>query len=118
MDAINTHIRLATALTKLLDSQFKFLNFRFGLDPLIGLIPGIGDIITFLLSFYLVWIGMQMKLPEKEIETMIRNVVFDFILGLIPVIGDIGDFVFKANAKNLKILKRYQYSSVIEGIII
>ena len=70
-----------------------------------------------ILSFYLVWIAYQLKIPQDKINEMIGNVVVDFVIGLIPFLGAVGDVFFKANTKNLKILKKY-YVPTIDGEII
>lgn len=98
-----------------MDEQFKIGGFSFGLDPLLDFIPGIGDVLAFLLSFYIVWIAKQAQVPEREIAVMIRNISIDFVIGLIPIVGYAGDFVFKANMRNLKILEKYLSPS---GVII
>lgn len=113
---MDSHIKVAEALVQLLDNKFHFLGLRFGLDPLLGLIPGIGDFISAVISFYLVWIGVQMKMPKEKINEMIQHIITDFILGVIPIVGDVSDFVYKANEKNLKILK--EYAAIIEGQLI
>jgi hypothetical protein len=102
------HLQYAQSLADLLDNKFKILGFRFGLDPLIGLVPGIGDVIGLVLSAYIVWVAVQMKVPQDKIAMMLGNILFDFVIGLIPVLGEIGDFVVKANSKNLEILKRHR----------
>ena len=104
---MNKHLKFAVALSELLDNKFKVGRFSFGIDPLIGWIPGLGDVIGASLSFYLVWIGLQMKLPAPKIARMIGNIFIDLVLGLIPIVGDVSDFFYKANLKNLDILKQY-----------
>lgn len=104
---MQSHLKLATFLAKLLDSQFKLFGIRFGLDFLLGLIPGIGDFISFCLSSYIVWIGYQLKLPMHAIVRMIALVVFDFLIGTIPVLGDILDLGIKANLRNLETIEKY-----------
>jgi hypothetical protein len=109
------HVRIATTIADLLDNRFKILGIKFGLDPLLGLIPGIGDFIALLFSFYIIWIGLRMKLPEEQLARMVQNVILDFVIGLVPVLGDVSDFVFKANTKNIEILKKYTATNVVEG---
>lgn len=115
---MHRHLQLATIITELLENRFNFLGLKFGLDPLLGLIPGIGDFIGLFLSLYLLWIGVRMNLPSEKISKMFSNIVFDFVLGLIPVVGDVGDFVFRANSKNLEILRSHMHSPIVEGEII
>lgn len=115
---IEHHLKIAEYLAHLLDHQFKIGKFRFGLDPIIGFVPGFGDAISFLLSWYFVWIAIHMKLPIHKISHMIGNIVFDFLFGIIPVLGDIADFTYKANSRNLKILKSHVQKPIIEGEVI
>jgi hypothetical protein len=112
---MNSHLKTATNLTHILENQFQIGRFKFGLDPILGLIPGGGDLITAILSFYIVWIGIQMHLPGHKITQMISNIVVDFLLGLIPILGDASDFIFKANTKNLKILHDFAPTEFYEG---
>lgn len=114
---MNWHFQIAQTLTKLLDTQFGLGRFRFGLDPLLGLIPGLGDAVSLLVSIYIVWIAVELRLPQERISRMLSNVFVDFILGLVPVVGDISDFAFKANSRNLEILKDYAPGRLFEGEI-
>jgi len=115
---MNKHYLFARSLANLLDSKFKLGKYSFGLDPLLDFIPGLGTVISFLLSLYIVWVGIQMKVPQKEIRRMIFNVVVDFILGLIPIIGYVGDFFYKANIRNVAILERYATRKILDAEII
>ncbi len=112
---INSHLALARDLTRMLDSQFKIGGFRFGLDPILGLIPGGGDIVSLALSLYIVWIAVQMRVPGDKLAAMLGNVTYDFFVGFIPILGDIHDFTFKANTKNLKILQEFAPGGVFDG---
>lgn len=102
------HYVIAENIAKLLDGQFTAFGFRFGLDPIIGLLPGAGDIVTTAFSLYLVWVGLQTGLPSHQIGRMILNIAIDFAVGFIPIIGDIFDFAYKANSKNFEILKQHR----------
>ena len=117
---MSTHLKTARILADLLDNRFEFLGFRFGLDPIIGLIPFVGDFVSFFLSAYIIWIAHQVGVSHKSIIHMWRNVFIDFILGLIPFIGDISDLFYKANQKNLALLEAHIISSakVVEGEIV
>ena len=112
------HLDTAEDIANFLDGRFKFFKIRFGMNGIFGLIPFVGDAITAFLSFYLVWIGIQMRLPGHAISEMIANIATNFFIGLIPVVGDFADFFHKANFKNLKILKQYAKGHVIEGKIL
>lgn len=104
----------AELMVQVLDEQFKFGRFKVGLDPIIGLIPGVGDVISTMLSFYIVWVAKELQVPQKHINKMIGNIMTDFLIGLVPFVGDIADFAFKANVKNLEILKKYAVLDIVE----
>ncbi|RIJ30979.1 DUF4112 domain-containing protein [Henriciella algicola] len=96
-------------LAKLLDTQFKLpgTNFRFGLDGIIGLIPGIGDTVSGGLGLYIIHRARQEGASGGLIAKMIWNLLVDTVLGAIPLVGDLFDFAHKANAKNARLLQEY-----------
>lgn len=112
------HLKAAEVMADFLDGRFKFFKIRFGMNGIFGLIPVVGDFVVTFLSLYLVWIGIQMRLPGAEISKMLSNILTNFIIGLVPVVGDFVDFFHHANLNNLKILKQYAKSNVIEGELI
>lgn len=114
---LKAHLTLAGKLVDILESKFSFMGMRFGLDPLLGLVPGIGDFLGFIFAAYIVWIGIRMELPKEKISRMVFNVVADLVIGAIPILGDIGDFAFKANGMNLKILHEHA-DKYVEGQLI
>src|SRR5437870_11670968 len=82
-------------LANLLDDIFRVpgTNIRFGLDPLIGLIPGLGDFITGAMSFLILYGAWQRGLPRVTIARMFANVAIDSLVGIVPVAGDLFDAV-------------------------
>jgi hypothetical protein len=112
------HLKTAAILANLLDNKFKVLDIKFGIDPILGLIPGGGDLVSLILALYIVWIGIKMELPQDKIARMIGNVILDFGIGLVPVLGDVADFAFKSNIMNLEILKQHKEKDIIEGEIV
>lgn len=106
---IPKELEYAEKLVGLMDDQFKipFVNFRFGLDPIIGLIPFAGDVITFLISFLIVIALFRNGVPRSIILTMVANIILDLLIGGVPVIGDVWDFFNKANRKNLKLARKH-----------
>ena len=100
------HLTVVRKITKLLETKFSVWKFKFGLDPILGLLPGLGDIISAILSFYIVFVAIIHKIPVLKILHMVFNIGFDLIIGAIPLIGDALDFVIKPNIKNLKILEK------------
>lgn len=111
---VEHHIAAAKSLTFLLENRFHVFGFRFGLDPVLGLAPWIGDIITALLSLYIVWIGVKVGVPQKHIDRMVRNLLLDFVIGVIPIVGTVGDFLFRSNSRNLQIILEH-YNKAVEG---
>jgi hypothetical protein len=101
---MDRHLKIATYLADLLDTKYKVGKLKFGLDPVLGLIPGLGDLIPALLGLYIVGIGIRMELPNEKVAAMVANLFVDFVLSVIPVVGDVSDFIFKANTKNLEII--------------
>jgi hypothetical protein len=99
-------IKIAENIVNLLENKFKIWGYKFGFDPIIGLIPVVGDIIPLAISLYLVWIAYTEKVSSRVIGKMSLLILADFIIGLIPVVGDAADFVFRAHLKNLEILKK------------
>jgi hypothetical protein len=96
-------------LAKLMDSQFRIpgTDFRFGLDGLIGLIPGAGDLSTFAVSGYMVLILAQNGASGYVLARMIVNILIDAIVGSVPLIGDLFDIAFKANMRNLRLMQEH-----------
>lgn len=95
-----------------LDSAVRIpgTQVRLGLDPLIGLIPLIGDSISALLSCYILNEAAQMGVPRSVLIRMGINIVLDATLGAIPLIGDIFDVTWRANRRNIQLLQDYQAS--------
>jgi hypothetical protein len=99
----------ARALTRLLDSAARVpgTSFRFGLDPVLGLVPGLGDVAGAALSGYVVVLASRLGAPKTVIVRMLGNVVIDTVGGTIPVIGDLFDAGWKSNSRNLALLERH-----------
>jgi hypothetical protein len=97
------------ALAKLLDVAFIVpgTNVRYGIDGLIGLIPVIGDIITTAISLWLVREARALGAPWHLTMRMLGNVALDGVVGAVPLIGDAFDVMFRANIRNVKLLRRW-----------
>lgn len=118
MNSLYKQLRIARYITYLLDNRFGFGKFKFGLDPILGLIPGFGDVFISGFAFYLVWLAIQLNVPAHVVRQMIRNIIIDMILGFVPFFGDIIDFAYKASSKNMKLLEQYvpnEYLNIEEG---
>jgi len=94
--------------------RIPFTNFRFGLSPLIGLIPVAGDFAGLILSLYVLYEARKIGASGKIQRKMIRNMLIEFIGGLLPVIGDAFDAIYKANTKNTELLRNYLYDQLGE----
>jgi hypothetical protein len=90
-------------LAYLMDGAIPIGRWSIGLDPLIGLIPGIGDLIGALISMIIVARAVQVGVPRVAVARMLTNIAVDTVVGSIPVFGDAFDFGFKSNLKNLRI---------------
>ncbi|MFN3232790.1 MAG: DUF4112 domain-containing protein [Alphaproteobacteria bacterium] len=100
-------------LASLLDDQFAIpgTSIRFGLDGLLGLIPVIGDFATFLLSLYIVIRAHRLGAPGTLLGRMAANAIIDWLIGSIPVLGDFFDVGFKANRRNVDLLRHYLHET-------
>ncbi len=120
MSATNTtknELRSAEVLAKLMDSQFQIpgTKFRFGLDPLIGLIPGFGDFTGFIISGYMLLICARNGASGFLLARMTVNILIDALIGSIPIIGDMFDFAYKANNRNLKLMQQHYVQGRYKG---
>ena len=97
------------AIAKLLDVAFIVpgTKFRYGIDGLIGLIPVVGDIITTAISLWLVREARALGAPWHITARMLANVAVDGVVGMVPVAGDAFDVMFRANVKNVRLLRRW-----------
>ena len=93
----------------LLDSAFRVpgTGMRFGLDPLVGLIPGVGDVVTGLFSVLMLLHAVRLRVPKVVLARMTVNVGLDLLAGVVPIIGDLFDAGYKANLRNLTLLERH-----------
>ena len=82
-------------------------NWRIGLDGLIGLIPGVGYISAGAISTYILYQALRMGVPTMVVGRMLLNIVMESVVGVIPFFGDIFDFAFKANKRNVELLREY-----------
>lgn len=82
-------------------------NRRIGLDAIVGLIPVIGDVVTTAISSYIVWEARRLGAPRWLIARMAANVAIDGVVGAVPLVGDLFDAAFKANRRNVVLLRRH-----------
>ena len=91
-----------------MDDLFRVpvLGWRFGLDALIGLVPGLGDTSTALVSFYILAAAVRYRVPKITLLRMGLNIGIDYVVGALPVVGDLADAWWKSNRKNLELLQK------------
>ncbi|MDM9385537.1 DUF4112 domain-containing protein [Chlorogloeopsis sp. ULAP01] len=111
---MNTAERLATLnrirkLSRLMDTSIRIpvIGFRFGLDPIIGLIPGAGDLISTGFSAYIIYLATRLGIPRQDLKQMIFNVALETAVGTVPFVGDLFDAFYKSNIRNLAILEKH-----------
>lgn len=96
-------------LVDLMDQRFVVpgTRFRFGMDALIGMIPGIGDLLGMVIGSAVFFEAVRLRMPVAVLGRMLFNLWIDSVVGSLPVVGDAFDFVFKANRRNLQLLERH-----------
>lgn len=99
----------ARRLARLLDDLIRVpgTNIGIGLDPIIGLIPGVGDMIGGLMSSYILLVAAREGVPASVLTRMLGNIALDSVVGVVPVLGDLFDVGMKANRRNVELLERY-----------
>ena len=114
----------------LLDSAFRVpgTGIRFGLDAIVGLIPGLGDISTPAFAVLILLQAVRMRLPVVVQARMVLNAAIDMLIGLVPLLGDLVDVAWKANLRNLALLERHarpgvppargDYAFVVVGVVL
>jgi uncharacterized protein DUF4112 len=97
------------SLSRLLDVAVRIpgTDFRFGLDALIGLVPGLGDAVGAAFSGYIILQAARLRAPKSTLTRMIVNVALDTILGAIPLLGDLFDMGWKSNMRNVALLEEH-----------
>ncbi|MCF3933544.1 DUF4112 domain-containing protein [Acuticoccus sp. M5D2P5] len=89
-----------------LDSKFSIFGIRFGIEPILGIVPGVGDLVGLGMSSYLLLQAYRMGVRKRTMARMIANVAGDTVFGSIPVLGTVVDVFWKANRANMQLLKR------------
>ncbi|MCU0543855.1 MAG: DUF4112 domain-containing protein [Oscillatoriaceae cyanobacterium Prado104] len=111
---MNNIERLATLnrirkLSRLMDTAIGIpgTKFRIGLDPIIGLVPGAGDLVDTAFSAYLIYLATRFNIPRKTLGKMIYNIGLEAVIGTVPLVGDIFDAFYKSNMRNLALLEAH-----------
>src|SRR3954471_1244593 len=105
----NDSLTRAKAVASVLDDAIRVpgTDIRFGIDPLVGLIPGLGDLLGGAASAYILLEAARAGAPSSVLVRMAMNVGLDTLIGGLPVIGDLFDFAWKSNTKNARLLARH-----------
>lgn len=103
------HLDALRRWATLLDAAFRIpgTRIRFGIDALVGVIPGFGDLAAPLFTAVILATGFRMRLPAVVQARMVINAGLDMLLGLVPIVGDAADVFWKANLRNLALLERH-----------
>jgi hypothetical protein len=94
----------------LMDSAYRVpgTSIRFGWDPIVGLVPGVGDVATALFAVATLYHAFRLGVPGVVLARMLVNVLIDLAAGLVPVAGDVADIAWKSNSLNLALLERHE----------
>jgi len=106
-EVLEADLKRARRLAQLMDSEFEIAGYRIGWDPIIGLVPGVGDLITAMIGIYPIVLARKHNLGGRILRTqMVMNLLIDWGVGLIPVAGDAFDAYYKSMIKNVQLLER------------
>ena len=113
LERLNTLNRIRK-LSRLMDTAIRIpgTGFRIGLDPIIGLVPGAGDIVSTAFSAYIIFLATRFGLPREVMYRMIFNIGLEAVVGAVPLVGDLFDEYYKSNVRNLALLE--QHLQVVE----
>lgn len=106
---IEASVARIETVSRLMDDLFLIpgTNVRIGLDAIIGLVPVVGDLISQVISSYIVWEARRLGVSRFTVARMFANTAIDTVVGIVPVAGDAFDVMFRANRKNLALLKAH-----------
>jgi len=96
-------------LARWLDTDWHVFGVRFGWDVILGFIPVVGDVITAVLSLYIVYVGYRMSVPSSVLLKMLVNIGVEVLIGAVPGLGDIFDIYWRSNMRNIDLMKRSPY---------
>lgn len=103
-------------LARWMDSVFRIpgVGIRFGLDALVGLLPGVGDALTSLVSLYILTAASRFGIPRVTLARMALNIAIDWMVGSVPLLGDLFDVYWKSNQRNVALLRRHVMAAPVE----
>jgi hypothetical protein len=99
-----------------MDGVFRIpgVGIRFGLDSLIGLLPGVGDALTSIVSLYILSAASRFGIPRVTLARMAMNIAIDWMIGSVPLLGDVFDVYWKSNQRNVALLRRHVMAAPVE----
>jgi hypothetical protein len=103
------HRRIRTLSTLMDNSIVLPSGYRIGLDPILGLLPGVGDLLGALISCYLVYLAARLGLRKRVLARMFGNILIESLAGVFPLLGDVFDAVWKANIRNLRLVDQHYH---------
>lgn len=105
-------LEMLRGVSRLLDSALAVpgTNYRIGLDPIIGLVPWFGDLVSPLFTIALLWLARDLGLPRLVQIRMLINAAIDMLVGIVPIAGDLFDFAWKSNEMNMALLERHAHA--------
>ena len=106
---VQAALRRVETLAHWFDDRYRVpgTRFRVGLDGILGLIPGVGDLLTNGITAYIVYEAWRLGIPTSTLARMLANLGIDTVVGAVPLVGDLFDFGFKANRRNVRLLQRH-----------
>ena len=107
-------------MERLLERAFTIpgINRQVGLDSIVGLVPGIGDMVTAAMGAWLIWEARNLGMSKFQLARMAANLGIDTAVGAIPLAGDLFDFLYRSNSKNLRIVKRHLDKHHPAGVVL
>lgn len=111
-----SQLEIAESIASLLDDRFRIFGIKVGLDPLLDLIPGIGDVISTGIAAFIILVALNHEAPLSLVLRMAFNWFLDFIIGLIPVLGAVGTVFFRSNRMNIRLLNEFLHSENKEPV--
>lgn len=101
--------RRIMAVSRIMDTAISVpgTGFRFGLDPILGLVPWVGDILSAAVGLWIIAEASRFDVPRIVLARMAWNTTIDLLIGMIPIVGDAFDFVSRSNERNVELFRRH-----------